>query len=152
MNIDTYIGKRAIFIESGQMCLVKIIACNDSNQKFTATCQADDSPGLSCELNVIRMQNEDAVKSWSNSPVFGTCWDLSVSLNEFHYEEDYWQASFLWGGGFRVFFHPTFIERFLQRDVTWLEEYFNSEDENSAEDDTDIEIGLSHPCLENGEK
>ena len=46
------------------------------------------------------------VESWSEAAVFGKRWEVSVGLDQFWHEDDYWQASFLWGGGFRVFFHP----------------------------------------------
>jgi hypothetical protein len=140
MNINCYIAKRAIFVESGQMCLAMVVDATYSSEEFTAIFEADDSPSLSCELKVIRRYDEDAVIAWSESAVFGARWNISVSSKEFYPEEDFWQANFLFGGGFRIFFNPIFIERFIGRDVTWLDEYFNAQNEDSADDDECSEI------------
>jgi hypothetical protein len=134
MDINAYVGKRAIFVESGRMCMATIADVHYSSEGLTAIFEAEHSPCLSCELRVIRTDNEDAVKVWLESAVFGVRWDIFVSSKEFFYEADYWQASFLFGGGFRVFFNPVFINRFIGRDVTWLEEFFNGQNEESDND------------------
>jgi hypothetical protein len=130
MNISKYIGKQLIFVEAGKMCLATLIQAEYGTDGFSAVFSASKSPSLSCNLHRIRYADEDAVSSWSESAVFGEHWEVLVTTSEFDYEQDYWQASFLWGGGFRIFLDQTFVERFISHDVSWLEEFFNQDDES----------------------
>jgi hypothetical protein len=69
-------------------------------------------------------------------PPFGDAWNVSASKGEFYLDEDHWQVTFLFGGGIRVFFQPEYVARFLSRDVSWIDEYYDDgEDECNAKGD-----------------
>jgi hypothetical protein len=95
-------------------------------------------------LRLGRAVGESRVESWSEAAVFGERWEVGVGPGQFWPEDDYWQATFLWGGGFRVFFKPTLIERFTQRDVSWLDEIFDPDEASLEEEETeDDDLPLS---------
>lgn len=127
MKVSEYCGRQAIFIESGDACLAMLSEAELSAESFKATFVASDSPALSCELMRIRMEGEGPVRAWSEVFPFGDRWGVCVTPREFFIEPENWQASTLWGGGFRVFFQPEYVERFIQHDVSWLDEFYNAE-------------------------
>jgi hypothetical protein len=123
------------------MCLATVVGVEHTAEMFHATFEVCRSPQLSCQLRLFRKGDESRVESWSESAVFGERWEVSVGLDQFWPEDDYWQALFLWGGGFRVFFKPALIERFTQRDVSWLDEIFDEDDvflQNGDEEEDDF--------------
>jgi hypothetical protein len=129
MNFSKYIGRKVVFMESGQMCLAKVVEADLGVSGFRAVFVAVQSPATSNQLHQFcKSADENLVKSWSETAVFGERWSVFVGYREFLIEEYYWQASTLWGGGFRVFLDPLFIERFMQRDLSWLESFFKAED------------------------
>jgi hypothetical protein len=132
MNAIEYIGKSVVFIESGEMCLATVVSANYDAVGFKATFEASLSPALSYKF---WQQQESLADPWSGEFPFGQCWDVSVSKKEFFFDADHWQASFLWGGGFRVFLNQLFVERFINHDVDWLEEFYNCDEDDYAEDE-----------------
>ena len=143
MSINKYLGRRAIFVESDAMCLATVVGVEYADEMFHAVFEVCRSPQLSCQLRLFREVDESRVESWSESAVFGERWEVSVGLDQFWPEDDYWQVLFLWGGGFRVFFNPTLIERFAQHDVSWLDEIFDGDDA-SLQDGEEGEDNLTH--------
>jgi hypothetical protein len=143
VSTSAYLGRQAIFVESGAMCLATVVGVEHTAEQITALFAVCRSPRLSCRLRLVRAVDESRVESWSASAVFGERWEVSVGLDQFRHEDDYWQASFLWGGGFRVFFHPALIERFAQRDVSWLAEVFDRDDA-SLEDEEEGDDERTH--------
>ena len=131
-SLEDYVGRPAVFIESSQACLgtVEKVECDAERVRaeFKLVPHA-----FQCRLRFLRTPDGDPVEAVLQEPPFGETWDVMVSNREFFLENDHWQASFLWGGGFRVFFQPSFVRRFLTGDLRWLDEYYNdSEDENDA--------------------
>ena len=122
MNTSEYIGKQLVFIEAGQMCLATLIQAEYGTDGFRAVFSASKFPSLSFNLRGIPCANEDAY--WSQLSFFGDDWEVFVNHSEFQYEQNYWQASFLWGGGFRIFFDQKFVDRFISHDISWLEEFY----------------------------
>jgi hypothetical protein len=98
MNASEYIGRSVVFIESGEMCLATVVFANYDAIEFKATFEA-----LLALAFKLCQQQDSVIDPWSGDLPFGQCWDVSVSKKEFFYDTDHWQASFLWGGGFRVF-------------------------------------------------
>jgi hypothetical protein len=125
------------------MCLATVVGVEYTAEMFHAVFEVCRSPQLSCRLRFGRKVDESQVESWSESAVFGERWEVLVGPGQFWPEDDYWQALFLWGGGFRVFFNPALIERFAQRDVSWLDEIFEGDDA-SLEDEEEWEDDLTH--------
>jgi hypothetical protein len=81
-----------------------------------------------CRLRLFRTPGEDPIATVLDEAPFGNVWQVEVSNKEFFLEDDHWQALFLWGGGFRIFFQPSFVSRFLKGDVTWLDEFYADDD------------------------
>jgi hypothetical protein len=133
MNARKYTGRSVIFIESGEMCLATVVSANYDAVGFKATFEASLSPARACELRQFRQHQESLINQWSEKSPFGQRWDVSVSKKEFFHDTDHWQASFLWGGGFRVFLNQLFVERFINHDVAWLEEFYNCDDDSEDE-------------------
>jgi hypothetical protein len=137
MSPSEHLGRRAIFVEAGAMCLATVVSVAHTAEWFTAGFEVCRSPQLSCQLRLGRAVGESRVESWSEAAVFGERWEVGVGPGQFWPEDDYWQATFLWGGGFRVFFKPTLIERFTQRDVSWLDEIFDPDEASLEEEETE---------------
>jgi hypothetical protein len=87
-----------------------------------------------CRLRFFRTPGDDPIEKVLEEAPFGNEWQVEVSNKEFFQEEDYGQASFLWGGGFRIFFEPSFVSRFLNGDVRWLDEFYGDDDEDDDSD------------------
>ncbi|MEM9447695.1 MAG: hypothetical protein AAGA75_04085 [Cyanobacteria bacterium P01_E01_bin.6] len=86
-------------------------------------------PTVACTLNCGRLDDGSPIHSWSESLPFGEEWDVSASPEQFYANEDYWQVLSLWGGGFRIFFQPDFVMGFTNQDITWLDRYFDGDDD-----------------------
>jgi hypothetical protein len=80
-----------------------------------------------CRLRFVRKLGDGAIEQVLTEPPFGETWSVTVPNGEFCLAEDHWQALFLWGGGFRIFFQSAFVPRFRNGDVDWLEEYYADE-------------------------
>jgi hypothetical protein len=86
-----------------------------------------------CRLRFFRAPGDDPIEKALEEAPFGYEWGVEVSNKEFFLEDDHWQASFLWGGGFRIFFQPSFVSRFLTGDVTWLDEFYGDDDADDSD-------------------
>jgi hypothetical protein len=127
MNPSDYNGKSVVFIESGEMCLATIVSAAYDTEGFKATFEASSSPAVACELRQFQQHQDGSNHRWSEKSPFGQRWDVSASMKEFFHDPECWQASFLWGGGFRVFVNQLFVERFLNHDIAWLEDHARSD-------------------------
>lgn len=133
-DLKGYVGRSAVFIENSQACVATVESVDCNTDQITAAFRVKPSSFM-CRLRSFREADDDPIKCVLERSPFGNTWDIKVSQGEFFLNDDHWQAAFLWGGGFRVFFQPSFVSRFLSGDVGWLEEYFDpetAEDENDA--------------------
>lgn len=90
--------------------------------------------GLFRNLFVATFASSESWGTTPSEPPFGETWDVMVSNKELYLHEDHWQASFLWGGGFRIFFHPDYVRRFASGDVTWHDEFYGDGGEGGEAD------------------
>jgi hypothetical protein len=131
-SLESYVGRSAVFIESSEACLVTVEKVECDAERVRADFKLVPH-SFRCRLRFIRTLDDDPIEAVLQEPPSGESWNVMVRNKEFFLENDHWQASFLWGGGFRVFFQPSFVSRFLDGDVRWLDEYYNdSEDEDDG--------------------
>ena len=134
--LDSFVGRVAVFIESGDTCLGTVENVVSDSECVRAAFKL--VPGsFRCRLRFLRHPGDDPIEERSAEPPFGDTWEATVSNKEFYLEDEHWQASFLFGGGFRAFFQPTFVERFAAGDVTWLDEYYGDGEDEDDEDAND---------------
>jgi hypothetical protein len=132
-NLKGYVGRSAVYIENSQACVGTVESVDSNAERISAAFRI--VPGtFMCGLRFIRTLGDDPIETVLEDAPFGTAWDVEVSNEEFLLEEDQWQASFLWGGGFRIFFQPSFVNRFLNGDVTWLDAFYADDDEDDDSD------------------
>ena len=131
-------GRTAVYIESSNACAATVVSADSNEQRITAEFKL--LPGtFMCRLRFIQMPGDDPIEEILEESPLGDEWEVGVSNQEFYLEDDHWQASFLWGGGFRIFFQPSFVSRFLSGDVIWLDEFYDGED--ADDDDADDSDG-----------
>lgn len=123
-SLDRYLGRSCVFIESGAACVGTVETVEIAEGETSAVFRLVPN-SFRCRLRLFRSGSEDAIEHVLQEPPFGDTWSVMVSNKEFYVEDDHWQATFLFGGGFRIFFQPSFVKRFLTGDVAWLDEYYN---------------------------
>lgn len=130
-ELNHYVGRSAVFIETGDACVGVVERVDTNDERINAWFRIiPDS--FSCHLRFfIESPNDDPIERILNEPPFGETWDISVSNQEFHLDDEHWQAAFLFGGGFRVFFHDEYVARFRDGDVLWLDEFYDGDDAES---------------------
>lgn len=126
-DLKSYVGRSAVYIESSQACVTTVETAQSSADRMAAAFRL--VPGaFMCSLRFFRTSCDDPIETVLDEAPFGNEWQVEASETEFFLEDELWQASFLWGGGFRVFFQPSFVGRFLKADVAWLDEFYADED------------------------
>jgi hypothetical protein len=131
-NLKNYVGRSAVCIESSQACAVTVVSADSNAERISVAFRL--IPGaFMCRLRFFRTPGDDHIETVLEEAPFGNEWRAEVSNNEFFPEDDHWQASFLWGGGFRIFFQPSFVSRFLRGDVTWLHEFYGDDDADDSD-------------------
>lgn len=131
VDLDEFVGRTSVFIDGGDACLGIVDSVQNADGRITA-CFRVVPDSFRCRLRLIcDLPDDNPIECVMDEPPFGDSWDISVSDQEFHSDHDHWQATFLFGGGFRVFFHNEYVSRFHAGDVRWLGEYYNGDDAES---------------------
>jgi hypothetical protein len=139
--LQEYIGRTAVYVESGLACVATVTRAYGEGGGLWA--EFRHAPGSFCcemrRFSVIGQDPPGPIKEVLTEPPFGEEWDVGVSAKEFFPDKDFWQACFLWGSGFRVFFQPEYIARFQNGDLTWLAEYYGDDviSDEEADDEAD---------------
>jgi hypothetical protein len=124
-DLKSYVGRSAVCIESSLACAATVESADSNAERITAAFRL--IPGaFMCRLRFFRTPHDDPIEKVLEEAPFGNEWQVMVSNKEFYLKNDHWQALFLWGGGFRIFFQPAFVDRFLRGDVAWLDEYYRA--------------------------
>ncbi len=131
-NLKSYVGRSAVYMESSQACAATVVSAHSNAQRIMAAFRL--LPGaFMCRLRLFRTPGDDPIEEILEQAPFGNEWRVEVSNQEFFLQEDHWQASFLWGGGFRILFQPSLVSRFLRGDVTWLDEFYGDDDADDSD-------------------
>lgn len=134
-NLTSYVGRSVVYIESSKACAATVESVFCNTERISATFRL--IPGaFMCRFRSFRTLGDERVERVLEAAPFGNTWDIGVSNKEFFLEDDHWQASFLWGGGFRIFFQQSFVSRFLSGDVTWLDEFYGDGNDSDEESDS----------------
>lgn len=134
--LDNFVGRTAVFIEGRDACLGVVEKVEADEERVRADFRiVPDS--FRCHLRFWRAPGDEPIEERLAAPPFGETWDVMVSNKEFYLDEDHWQASFLWGGGFRIFFQPDYVKRFATGDVAWLDDFYSDGDDDEAEGEAD---------------
>ena len=133
-NLKSYVGRTAVYIESSQACAGIVESAASNMEKVTATFRL--VPGsFMRRLRFFQTPGDERIEKILEDAPFGNTWGVMASYKEFFLEDDFWQACFLWGGGFRIFFQPSFVNRFLTGDLVWIDEFYGDDtDEDDADD------------------
>ena len=132
-SLGMFVGRAAVFVESGYAAAVTVEKAESGPERATATFRRiPDS--FHCLLRRVSKPGDGPIEEIPPAWPFGESWDVEVSHAEFfvYPERDHWQASFLWGGGFRVWFNPSFVARFLKGDVNWMHEFYRGDDHDES--------------------
>ena len=125
-SLEDYIGRPCVYIESGDVCVCTVEAARITTESFSAQFRIV-ADSFKCRLRVIRTAGEDLIESVLDDPPFGDEWNVSALDKQFYFEleGDYWHLGFLSWGGFRAFFQPSFVARFLAGDIAWMDECYD---------------------------
>ena len=97
------------------MSLADVESASIDGDMFRATLVAASDAPLVCQID------DDSFASDIPAP-HGARWDISLNLNEFYFDPDYWDGARYMG--WRIIFDPDVIMRFLDRDLSWMEDWF----------------------------
>jgi hypothetical protein len=131
--LDSFVGRTAVFIDTCQACLGTVDKVETDAERVRANFKLVPD-AFRCRLRFFQQPGDDPIEERLTEPPFGDAWDVMVSNKEFYLDDDHWQASFLFGGGFRVFFQPAYVQRFASGDVSWLDEYYGDGDDEEEGD------------------
>jgi hypothetical protein len=114
--LERYLNRRAVYIEGGTFCLVTVEAVETGSTGMRAVLSQDPDISLVCHYR------EDPVRFADGEKPFGDRWEISKEWNWFYYSPDHWDGSPY--GGFHLIFSEQVIDRYLARDMQWVEDYF----------------------------
>jgi hypothetical protein len=123
-DLSSYVGRSAVYVETQKMC-VAVVSSVDANEERAAVGFSRTPGTYACRLRFILNPGDDPVEEVLKEDYFPSTWTVAGSNREFFPEGEYWQFLFLYGGGARIFFQPSFVSRFLAGDVKWLDEFFS---------------------------
>lgn len=110
-------NRRGLYIEDGIGCLARVSDVELDESGIAAILRADSETQLICHFRENPNRFCDDAK-----PPFGDTWTIAKPWNWFFGDQQYWDGSSY--GGFRLLFSTDVIGRFLQRDLSWMEDYF----------------------------
>jgi hypothetical protein len=124
-DLANYVGRTAVYVETQKMCVAVVSSVYQDEERVAA--EFTRTPGtFMCRLRFVLNPGDDPIEEVLKEDSFPSTWKVEASDREFFPEADYWQVLFLFGGGVRIFFQPTFVSRFLAGDVSWLDEFFGT--------------------------
>ena len=98
------------------MSFADVVAASLDGDMFRASLAAPSDALLVCNID-----NDYAFDAEPSMP-YGEHWDISLNLNDFYFDADYWDGSRYMG--WRIIFDADVIKRFLERDLSWMEDWF----------------------------
>jgi hypothetical protein len=115
-RLQTCVGRPCVFIEDGTFCIARVaeVAASDVGMQALLDCIPDLS--LSCLYRHRPPQFREGVYP------FGSRWEIGKEWKWFYLNEDHWDGSPYMG--FHVLFAREVVERFLARDLCWIDDYF----------------------------
>ncbi len=97
------------------MSLADVVSASIEGDMFRATLAAAADAPLVCQID------DDSFDSELPAP-YGERWNISLTLNDFYFDPDYWDGSRY--SGWRIIFDGNVVNRFLLRDLSWKDDWF----------------------------
>ena len=115
-SLSVYLDRLCIYIEDGVFSVARLTTVDASDESLRATIEAVPGCSLVCHYR------ENPPRFAEETHPIGDRWEVSQSWKWFGLNEGYWDGSVSWG--FRIFFIQDVIDRFLDRDLSWIDDYF----------------------------
>ena len=111
-----YVGRRCVYIEDGVFSIARVAAVSASDQSMHAVMEAVP------DLPLVCYYREQPPRFNAEAHPVGDRWEISQEWKFFYPDEEVWDGSPYMG--FRILFASDVVERFMARDLSWVEEYF----------------------------
>ena len=113
--LPSYAGRRCLYIERPTMLLADVVSVRVDRGMLHVTLAAPSDAQLICRID---RNYEFATEP---SMPYGELWDVSLNLNDFYFDPDYWDGSRF--DGWRLLFNEAVLSQFLARDLSWMEDW-----------------------------
>jgi hypothetical protein len=119
--LQRFVGRRGIYIEGSVCCVVRVESVSVVDDSMRAVVVHEPRSPV-CRFRRMRQAGEESVESWEAKPPSPPRWEIGTQLKWFFPDEECWDGSVY--GGFRVLFAPAALARFLQRDFSGVDKFF----------------------------
>jgi hypothetical protein len=109
-------GRLCVYVEDGIFSLARVVKVSACDSGIEAVMEAVPERPLVCYYR------ETPPRFAEEPHPVGDRWEISRDWKWFYPGEQVWDGSPYMG--FRALFAPDVVERFLARDLSWVEEYF----------------------------
>ena len=113
-EVARFINCRAVYIEGGTFCVVRVRYAEATDWGIRAV--------LSMDAPLVCHYREKPRRFTEGERPFGEQWDVSSTWKWFYPDETRWDA--LPYAGFHLLFAEDVVQRFLDRDLGWTDDYF----------------------------
>jgi hypothetical protein len=120
-TLQKYIGRRAVYIEARMICVVVVESVEVTETHLRAIVRHDSENPLVCDYYLYNRTAENSSEAWSNESPFGERWQIEKAWEWFYYGKNDWDGSLYMG--FHLLFAPKTVEKFLSRDLSWIERW-----------------------------
>ncbi|MGV3720585.1 MAG: hypothetical protein ACO1SX_06705 [Actinomycetota bacterium] len=114
--LQPYTGRRCVFIEDGVFSVARVVEVGAAETGMEAVLEAVP------ELPLVCHYRKDPPRFAEEPHPVGSRWEINRTWEWFYPGEEIWDESPY--SGFRILFASEVLERFLARDLSWVEEYF----------------------------
>ena len=113
-DFASFVGRRAVYIESGKFCVVRVEHVKASEKGLSAS--------LCMDAPLVCNYREQPSRFSESEPPFGERWDIFKAWEWFYPDNLHWDGSPYMG--FHLLFAGEVVSRFLKHDLGWMEDYF----------------------------
>ena len=119
-SLKSFVGKRGLYIEAGAIAIVYVFSVTAGERGLTASIVLDTTSTNFCNLNGSGRPGKSGA-DWENSCPFGHNWEISEQWEFFDCQPDRWSGNQI---GFQILFAPEAIQKFEQKDLSWIHAYY----------------------------
>jgi hypothetical protein len=115
-DLQPFVGRLCVYIEDGVFSIARVAAASATEEGMAAVMDAVP------ELPLVCHYCEDPPRFVAEPHPIGQQWEIGRQWDWFYPGEEYWDGSpYL---GVRALFATDVVERFLARDLSWIDDYF----------------------------
>jgi hypothetical protein len=115
-DLQTFVGRLCVYIEDGVFSIARVAAVSASEEGMEAVMEAVP------ELSLVCHYREDPPRFAEEPHPIGERWEIGRQWEWFYPGDEVWDGSPYMG--FRALFAKDVVERFLARDLSWIDDYF----------------------------